>query len=174
MNIRNLVAATAFPLATMLTLVAATSTADAAVIKAVYVENFQGTSPLDSDSSNCLGYPGQIYEDRHGQYQITYHTDGANSDAANVEGTVYATFRISPLNGNGVVYSGSYREHSAGTFKTIDGQDVPYPSATYLIHGDGTGTDGSTLRFTAGGHFVLDRKTGAQRLAITMGECHVQ
>ncbi|MEO6715529.1 MAG: hypothetical protein ABIM89_19180 [Mycobacteriales bacterium] len=147
--------------------------ADAGVVKLTYVEDFQGTS-TDAGYDACLGYAGQIYEDRHGQYNLTLHTQGANTDALHVEGTVDARFVISPIAGEGTVYTGTYREHSAGNFKVIGGEDVPFPAASYMIQGSGTGDDGSTIRFTSGGHFVFDRKTGVvKRAPVFIDSCTV-
>ena len=63
--------------------------------------------------------------------------------AVHVEGEVTATFVISPLEGTGVVYTGTYREHAAGNFVTVEGEDVAYPAASFYLHGTGTGSDGS-------------------------------
>jgi hypothetical protein len=89
--------------------------ADSGVIKGVFIEDFQGTTPLDDPTfTACLGYEGQLFEDRDGVFNITVHTRGAMAGAFHVEGEVTATFVISPLEGTGVVYTGTYREHAAG------------------------------------------------------------
>ena len=68
--------------------------------------------PLDDPAfTHRLGYQGQIYEDRHGVYNLTIHTSGSMVGATHVEGDVTANFTISPLQGTGVVY----REHAAVT-----------------------------------------------------------
>ena len=89
--------------------------ADPGVIKDVFIEDFQGTTPLDDPTfTNCLGYQGQIYEDRHGVYNLTIHTTGSMAGVTHVEGDVTANFAISPIQGGGTIYTGTYREHSAG------------------------------------------------------------
>jgi hypothetical protein len=66
-----------------------------------------------------------------------------------VEGDVSASFVISPVESAGVVYRGTYREHATGNFLVINDQDVPHPAAFYYLHGTGTGSDGSQIRFTS-------------------------
>ena len=148
--------------------------ADPGVIKEVFIEDFQGTMPLDDPIfTECLGYEGQIFEDRHGVFNLTIHTRGAMADAVHVEGDVTATFVISPLEGTGVVYSGTYREHDAGNFVTVAGEDVPYPAASFYLHGTGTGSDGSRIRLTLHGHSVIDKRTGEVRREIFTPTCRV-
>ena len=107
--------------------------ADPGVIKDVFIEDFQGTMPLDDPTfTDCLGYEGQIFEDRHGVFNLTIHTRGAMADAVHVEGDVTATFVISPLEGTGVVYTGTYREHDAGNFVTVDGRGRAVPGGILL------------------------------------------
>jgi hypothetical protein len=127
----------------------------------------------DPTFADCLGYQGQIYEDRHGVYNLTIHTRGSIAGVVHVEGDVSATFTISPLHGAGVVYRGTYREHAAGNFLVIDGQDVPHPAAFYYLHGTGAGSDGSQIRFTSQGHFVLDKRTGQVRRDATTSTCRM-
>jgi hypothetical protein len=120
--------------------------ADSGVIKAVFIEEFQGTTPLDDPTfTACLGYEGQIFEDRDGVFNITVHTRGAMAGAFHVE-EVTATFVLSPVEGIGVVYTGTYREHAAGNFMTIDDQDVEYPAGSFYLHATGTGSDGSRIQ----------------------------
>jgi hypothetical protein len=90
-----------------------------------------------------------------------------------VEGDVDATFIISPLHGAGTVYRGTYREHATGNFLVINDQGVPHPAAFYYLHGTGTGSDGSQIRFTSRGHFVLDKRTGQVRRNTIISTCRV-
>jgi hypothetical protein len=47
--------------------------------------------PLDDPAfTDCLGYQGQIYEDRHGVYNLTIHTTGSMVGVTHVEGDVTA------------------------------------------------------------------------------------
>lgn len=89
------------------------------------------------------------------------------------ERDVTANFTISPLQGTGVVYSRTYREHSAGNFLIINGEDVSHPAASFYLHGTGTGGDGSQIRFTVRGHFILDKRTGQVRRNTIISTCHV-
>jgi hypothetical protein len=148
--------------------------ADPGVIKDVFVEDFQGTTALDDPAfADCLGYQGQVYEDRHGVYNLTIHTTGSMAGVTHVEGDVSASFVISPIQGTGVVYSGTYREHSAGNFLVVNGEDIPHPAASFYLHGTGTGSDGSQIRFTIRGHFVLDKRTGDVRRNTIISTCRV-
>ena len=148
--------------------------ADPGVIKDVFIEDFQGTTPLDDPTfTNCLGCQGQIYEDRHGVYNLTIHTTGSMAGVTHVEGDVTANFAISPIQGGGTIYTGTYREHSAGNFLVINGEDIPYPAASFYLHGTGTGSDGSQIRFTIRGHFVLDKRTGQVRRNTIISTCRV-
>jgi hypothetical protein len=90
-----------------------------------------------------------------------------------VEGDVSATFVINPVQGTGVVYTGTYREHATGNFLIISGEDVPHPAASFYLHGTGTGSDGSQIRFTIRGHFVLDKRTGEVRRNTIISSCRV-
>ena len=79
-----------------------------------------------------------------------------------------------PRPGNpGTVYRGTYREHATGNFLVINDQDVPHPAAFYYLHGTGTGSDGSQIRLTIRGHFVLDKRTGQVRRNTIISTCHV-
>ena len=148
--------------------------ADPGVIKDVFIEDFQGSMPLDDPTfTECLGYEGRIFEDRNGVYNLTIHTRGAMAGAVHVEGDVTATFVISPLEGTGVVYTGTYREHVAGNFVTVEGEDVPYPAASFYLHGTGTGSDGSHIRLTLHGHSVINKRTGEVRREIFTSTCRV-
>jgi hypothetical protein len=74
-------------LAAMVVGSAAPALADSGVIKGVFIEDFQGTMPLDDPTfTACLGYEGQIFEDRDGVFSITVHTRGAMAGAFHVEG----------------------------------------------------------------------------------------
>jgi hypothetical protein len=147
--------------------------ADAGVIKSVFIEDFQGSMPLDDPTfSQCLGYEGQVFEDRHGVFNLTLHTRGSMAGVTHVEGDVTATFVISPLQGSGVVYTGTYREHDVGNFAG-ENIDIPYPSASFYLHATGTGTDGSQIRFTLRGHFVIDKRTGEVRRDAMTVTCRV-
>jgi hypothetical protein len=42
-----------------------------------------------------------------------------------VEGDVTANFTISPLQGAGVVYHGTYREHATGNFFMLEWSELP-------------------------------------------------
>jgi hypothetical protein len=90
-----------------------------------------------------------------------------------VEGDITVNFTISPLQGTGVVYRGTYREHAAGNFLIINGEDIPHPAASFYLHGTGTGSDGSQIRFIVRGHFVLDKHTGRVRRN-TISTCRVR
>jgi hypothetical protein len=150
------------------------ASADPAVIKTTFPAGFQGTMPIDDpEIAACLGYEGQIFEDRHGVINLTIFTRGANEGAFHVEGTVDATFVISPISGPGTVYTGTYREHLAGKFKTIDGQDIPYPAASFHLKGTGTGDDGSRITIGLSGHFVINKKTGEVRRDTLESTCRV-
>jgi hypothetical protein len=147
--------------------------ADAGVIKSVFIEDSQGSMPLDDPTfSQCLGYEGQVFEDRHGVFNLTLHTRGSMAGVTHVEGDVTATFVISPLQGSGVVYTGTYREHDVGNFAG-ENIDIPYPSASFYLHATGTGTDGSQIRFTLRGHFVIDKRTGEVRRDAMTVTCRV-
>jgi hypothetical protein len=148
--------------------------ADPGVIKDVFIEDFQGATPLDDPAfTDCLGYQGQIYEDRHGVYNLTIHTTGSMAGVTHVEGDVTAAFVISPIQGTGVVYTGTYREHATGNFLIINNEDVPHPAASFYLHGTGTGSDGSQIRFTIRGHFVLDKRTDQVRRNTIISTCRV-
>ena len=148
--------------------------ADPGVVKDVFIEDFQGTTPLDDPAfTNCLGYEGQVFEDRDGVYNLTIHTTGSMAGVTHVEGDVTANFAISPIQGGGTIYTGTYREHSAGNFLVINGEDIPHPAASFYLHGTGTGSDGSQIRFTIRGHFVLDKRTGQVRRNTIISTCRV-
>ena len=148
--------------------------ADPGVIKDVFIEDFQGTTALDDPVfTDCLGYEGQVYEDRHGVYNLTIHTTGSMAGVTHVEGDVTASFVISPIQGTGVLYSGTYREHSAGNFLVVNGEDIPHPAASFYLHGTGAGSDGSLIRLTIRGHFVVDKRTGEVRRNTIISTCHV-
>jgi hypothetical protein len=107
--------------------------ADPGVIKGVFIEDFQGTTPLDDPAfTDCLGYHGQIFEDRDGVYNLTIHTTGSMAGVTHVEGDVTASFVISPIQGTGIVYRGTYREHATGNFLIINDEDVPPPGRVLL------------------------------------------
>ena len=147
--------------------------ADAGVIKSVMVEDFQGSMPIDDPTfSQCVGYEGQVFEDRDGLFNLTTHTRGSMAGVTHVEGVVNATFVISPLQGPGVVYTGTYREHDVGNF-TGENLEIPYPSGSFQLHATGTGTDGSQIRFTLSGHFVIDKRTGQVRRDVMTVTCRV-
>ena len=58
---------------------------------------------------------------------------------------------------------GTYRKHATGNFLIINGEDVLtpwHPSASFYCMGTGIGSDGSQIRSTIRGHFVLDKHTG--------------
>ena len=149
--------------------------ADSGVIKDVFIEDFQGTGPLDDPTfTECLGYEGQIFEDRDGVFNIIIHTRGAMAGAFHVEGEITATFVISPLEGTGVIYTGTYREHAAGTFMTVDDEDVAFPAGSFDLHGTGTGNDGSTIRIILHGHSTIDKRTGEVRREIFTSTCRVR
>jgi hypothetical protein len=148
--------------------------ADPGVIKSVLVEDSQGTMPVGNPTfRQCVGYAGQIFEDRHGVFNLTLHTRGSMAGVAHVEGDVTAGFVISPLQGSGVVYSGTYREHDVGNFAG-ENLDIPHPSASFYLHATGTGTDGSQIRFTLRGHFVIDKRTGVVRRDVLTVICRVR
>jgi hypothetical protein len=147
--------------------------ADSGVVKSVFIEDVQGSMPLDDPTIiQCVGYEGQIFEDRHGVFNLTLHTRGAMAGVTHVEGEVTATFVISPLQGTGVVYTGTYREHDVGNFAG-ENLDIPYPSASFYLHATGTGTDGSHIRLTLHGHFVIDKRTGEVRRDAFTSTCRV-
>jgi hypothetical protein len=89
-----------------------------------------------------------------------------------VEGEVTATFVISPIQGPGVVYTGTYREHVVGNFADENLQ-IPHPSASFYLHAIGTGSDGSHIRATLRGHFVMDKRTGEVRRDAVTSTCRV-
>jgi hypothetical protein len=147
--------------------------ADPGVVKSVLIEDSQGTMPIDEPAvTQCVGYEGQIFEDRHGVFNLTLHTRGSLAGVTHVEGDVTATFIISPLQGSGVVYTGTYREHDVGNFAG-ENLDIPYPSASFYLHGTGTGSDGSHIRLTLRGHFVIDKKSGGVRRDALTSSCRV-
>jgi hypothetical protein len=147
--------------------------ADPGVIKSVLIEDSQGTTPLDDPTIiECVGYEGQIFEDRHGVFNLTLHTRGSMAGVTHVEGEVTATFVISPLQGPGVVYTGTYREHVVGNFADENLQ-IPHPSASFYLHATGTGSDGSHIRATLRGHFVIDKRTGEVRHDAVTSTCRV-
>lgn len=148
--------------------------ADPGVIKDVFIEDFQGTTPLDDPAfADCLGYQGQIFEDRHGTYNLTIHTTGSMAGVTHVEGDITAAFVISPIQGGGIVYTGTYREHSAGNFLVVNGEDIPHPAASFYLDGTGNGSDGSQIRLTIRGHFILDKQTGQVRRNSIVSTCRV-
>ena len=55
----------------------------------------------------------------------------------------------------------------------INDEDIPHPSASFYLHGTGTGSDGSQIRFTTRGHFVLDKRTGEVRRNTIISTCRV-
>ena len=120
----------------------------------------------------CVGYAGQVFEDRHGVFNLTLHTRGSMAGVTHVEGEVTANFVISPLQGPGVVYTGTYREHDVGNFAG-ENLDVPHPSSSFYLHATGTGSDGSEIRFTIRCHFVLDKRTGEVRRDTITVTCRV-
>jgi hypothetical protein len=67
---------------------------------------------------------------------------------------------------------GSYREHSAGRFKTIERQDVPCPSATYPSM---AAAPAATGQHCASPQVATSSwtETGIERPALSMGECHI-
>jgi hypothetical protein len=147
--------------------------ADPGVIKSVFIEDSQETTPLDDPTIiECVGYAGQFFEDRHGVFNLTLHTRGSMAGVTHVEGDVTANFVISPLQGPGVVYTGTYREHAVGNFADADLQ-IPHPSAFFYLHATGTGSDGSHIRATLHGHFVIDKKTGEVRRDAFTSTCRV-
>jgi hypothetical protein len=147
--------------------------ADPGVVKSVLIEDSQGTMPIDEPAvTQCLGYEGQIFEDRHGVFNLTLHTRGSLAGVTHVQGNVTATFIISPLQGSGVVYTGTYREHDVGNFAG-ENLDIPYPSASFYLHGTGTGSDGSHIRLTLRGHFIIDKKSGEVRRDALTSSCRV-
>jgi hypothetical protein len=147
--------------------------AEPGVIKSVFVEDSQGSMPVDDPIfTQCVGYEGQIFEDRHGVFNLTTHTRGSLAGVTHVEGDVSANFVISPLQGSGVVYAGTYREHDVGNFAG-ENLDIPYPSASFYLHATGTGTDGSQIRFTLRGHTVIDKRTGEVRRDASTATCRV-
>ena len=147
--------------------------AEPGVIKSVFVEDGQSSMPVDDPVFNqCVGYEGQVFEDRHGVFNLTTHTRGSLAGVTHVEGDVSADFVISPLQGAGVVYTGTYREHDVGNFAG-ENLDIPYPSASFYLHATGTGTDGSQIRFTLRGHFVIDKRTGEVRRDASTVTCRV-
>jgi hypothetical protein len=119
-----------------------------------------------------VGYEGQIFEDRHGVFNLTLHTRGSMAGVTHVEGEVTANFVISPLQGPGVVYTGTSREHVVGNFADENLQ-IPYPSASFYLHATGTGSDGSHIRATLRGHFVIDKRTGEVRHDAVTSTCRV-
>jgi hypothetical protein len=142
------------------------------VIKDVFIEDLQGTTALDDPVfTDCLGYQGQLYEDRHGVYKLTIHTRASMPGVTHVEGDVTATFAISPIQGTGTVHRGTYREHATGSFLIINGEDVPHPATSFYLHGTGTGSDGSQICFTIRGHLVLDKRTGQVRRNAIISTC---
>lgn len=147
--------------------------AEPGVIKSVFVEDGQSSMPVDDPVfKQCVGYEGQVFEDRHGVFNLTTHTRGSLAGVTHVEGEVSADFVISPLQGSGVVYTGTYREHDVGNFAG-ENLDIPYPSASFYLHATGTGTDGSQIRFTLRGHFVIDKRTGEVRRDASTVTCRV-
>ena len=147
--------------------------ADPGVVKSVFIEDSQGSEPLDDPTIiQCVGYAGQFFEDRHGVFNLTLHTRGSMAGVTHVEGDVTANFVISPLQGTGVVYTGTYHEHAVGNFADENLQ-IPHPSAFFYLHATGTGSDGSHIRATLHGHFVIDKKTGEVRRDAFTSTCRV-
>lgn len=54
----------------------------------------------------------------------------------------------------------------------VDGRGETPPAASYL-HATGTGSDGSQIRLTIRGHFVLDKRTGQVRRNTNIITCRV-
>jgi len=133
--------------------------ASASVTKQIFTENSTGVSPMDAGDglAGCVGYSGLVYEARHGVWKLTIgKRDG------HVEGVVDATFRIFPKPGqSGVVYRGTYVEHSVGRFVPGRDGDMPHPMAMYQLRGRGVGSDGSILRFHEIGQTQIDLRTGS-------------
>jgi len=106
-------------------------------------------------------------------FNLTLHTRGSMAGVTHVEGDVTATFVISPLQGPGVVYTGTYREHDVGNF--ADGTiDIPHPSSSFYLHATGTGTDGSQIRCTLRGHLTSEpvRSAGTSCLLLAASADH--
>jgi hypothetical protein len=106
-----------------------------------YSSKTQGTTPLDDPAfTDFLGYQGQVYEDRVGVYNRTIHASGSMASVTHIEGESPPPSSSAPCKGSGGCLRGTYREHAAGNFLIIDGEDIP-PAASFL-HGTGTGDDG--------------------------------
>jgi hypothetical protein len=66
-----------------------------------------------------------------------------------------------PLSGSPT--GSTYRKHATSSFLIINTEDILHPAAPFYLHGTGTGSDGSQLRLTSRGHFVLGKRTGEVR-----------
>jgi hypothetical protein len=94
------------------------------------------------------------------------------ASVTHVEGDVTATFVISPLQGSGGCLRGTYREHAAGNFLIINGEDVP-PGRVLLPARDRHRRRRlPQICFTSRGQFVLDKLIGEVRRN-TISTCRV-
>ena len=55
----------------------------------------------------------------------------------------------------------------------VNGEDLPHPAASCYLHGTGSGSDGSQIRFTISGHFVVDKRTGEVHRNTIISTCRV-
>jgi hypothetical protein len=69
-----------------------------------------------------------------------------------------------------VRYSGTHREHAIGNSLIINNEDIPTPRRP-LPAGHRHRRDGSQIRFTLPGHFVLDKRTGEVRRNTVLSTC---
>jgi hypothetical protein len=129
--------------------------------------------PVDNPTfSQCVGYEGQMFEDRHGVFNLTLHTRGPMAGVTHVEGDVTANFVISPLQGPGW---STPAPTASTTWATSPARTStsPHPPSSFYLHATGTGTDGSQIRFTVHGHFVIDKRTGEVRRDVMTVTCRV-
>lgn len=121
------------------------------------------TSPLDLP---CLPFTGTITEARSADGLLVIHPDGET----HVQMSVTASVTIAPdETSDAQVYEGTYREHVAGRFMTVDGEDVPLVM-TFVVPLRVTAADGSTVRALLKGH-VTTTPDGTMRVMSQEWRC---
>lgn len=130
-----------------------------------YLEGADEVSTFAAGEFGCgVPYAGSMHEVRHGSYDLLVPGTGPRSSELKVLGSVDGYLEITPEHpGDGPSYTGSYREHVAGWFASLD-PDV-FRVGHFRLLGTLEGSDGSTKRWVmslkvtlrADGTTVVDR-----------------